>query len=182
MLPVTLRAAMIATTICAATLSGAPAFAQTAPAQTAPAPAATAAITPGHLQAAREVVIGSGIVRTFEAIPQQFAEEARQTFSTTRPEIMKDLNDVLKGLEGDFTTQRDEMVTTAARVFALRLTEPELKEIGTFFKSAAGKRYVETQPQMLDEMFGEMQTWTQKLSDLMITRIRAEMKKRGHDI
>jgi hypothetical protein len=172
-----LRAAMIAATLGLA----APAFAQTIPA--APAPAAPAvAIGPGHLQAARDVVMGSGIVRSFEAIPQQFAEEARQTFSTTRPEIMKDLNEVLKGLEGEFNTQRDQMVTTAARVFAARLSEAELKEIAAFFKSAAGKRYVEIQPQMLDDMFNEMQTWTQRLSDMMITRIRTEMKKRGHEI
>jgi hypothetical protein len=177
MLPVTLRAAMIAATLTLAAPFAAPAFAQTAP-----APAAAASIGPGHLQAARDVVVGSGIVRTFDAIPQQFAEEARQTFSTTRPEIMKDLNEVLKGLEGEFTTQRDEMVTTAARVFAVRLTESELKEIAAFFKSAAGKRYVEIQPEMLDDMFGEMQSWTQKLSDTIITRIRSEMKKRGHNI
>ena len=177
MLPVTLRAAMIAATLSLAAPLAAPAFAQAAP-----APAAAASISPGHLQAARDVVVGSGIVRTFDAIPQQFAEEARQTFSTTRPEIMKDLNEVLKGLEGEFTTQRDEMVTTAARVFAVRLTEAELKEIAAFFKSAAGKRYVEIQPDMLDDMFSEMQSWTQKLSDTIINRIRGEMKKRGHNI
>lgn len=150
----------------------------------APAPSALppAAIGESHLQAGREVVINSGMSRSFDAILPQFVTEVRQTFTTTRPELTKDLNEVIEVIRPELDLQKGEMVTSAARIFASRIGEPELKEIAAFFKSPAGKRYVETQPQILDELFSEMQAWTQKLSEFVVTRVRVEMKKKGHDI
>lgn len=150
----------------------------------APAPSALppAAIAESHLMAGRDVVLNSGMSRSFDAILPQFVAEVRQTFTTTRPELTKDLNEVIDIIRPELDTQKGEMVTSAARIFASRIGEPELKEIANFFKSPAGKRYVETQPQILDELFSEMQSWTQKLSEFVVARVRIEMKKKGHDL
>jgi uncharacterized protein len=152
----------------------------------AQAPATPAAppisITESHLQAGREVVLNSGMSRSFDAILPQFVAEVRQTFTTTRPELTKDLNDVVELVRPELEAQKSDMVTRAARIFANRINEAELKDVAVFFKSTAGKRYVETQPQILDELFSEMQSWTQKLSEFVVARVRVEMKKKGHDI
>ena len=78
--------------------------------------------------------------------------------------------------------QKQRIIDTAARIYATKLTEPELQDIATFFRSPAGKRYVETQPQILDEMVQAMQTWTQEVSEYVMVRVRAEMGKRGHQL
>ena len=75
--------------------------------------------------------------------------------------------------------QKQRMVDIAARTYAAKLSEAELKDLATFFRSPAGKRYVEAQPQLLDEMVREMQTWTQDVSEYVMVRVRAEMGKRG---
>jgi hypothetical protein len=144
--------------------------------------AAPAEISPAALDLAKEVVQSSGVARSFETLIPQFLEQARASLGTTRPEIAKDLGEVITQIRPEFDKQRDDMLNLAARVFAKRLTEPELKDIATFFKSASGQKYVSTQPLMLDELFGEMRTWTRALSEQIVVRIRAEMKKRGHDI
>lgn len=151
-----------------------------APAPTPSAPVAS--VSQSHLQAGRDVVVGSGMSRSFDAILPQFVTEVRQTFTTTRPELTKDLNEVIELVRPEVEARKEEMTTAAAQIFASRLTEAELKDIGTFFNSPSGRRYVETQPLILDEMFKEMQSWTQRLSEFVVTRIRAEMKKRGHEI
>jgi uncharacterized protein len=155
---------------------------QQKPAAPAAAPAAPAEISPAALDLAKEVVQSSGVARSFETLIPQFLEQARASLGTTRPEIAKDLGEVITQIRPEFDKQRDDMMTLAARVFAKRLTEPELKDIATFFKSASGQKYVSTQPLMLDELFGEMQSWTRALSEQIVVRIRAEMKKRGHEI
>ncbi len=157
----------------------APALAQSS---TAPTAAPAAAISASHLAVARDVVVSSGIARSIDTIAPQFAEQVRQTFSATRPEIMKDLNEVLTALRPEVDKERDEMVMATARIFAQRMSEAELTEIARFFASPAGKHYVEAQPQMLDAMFNQMQAWTQRLSENIVTRVRAEMRKRGHEI
>ncbi|WP_407527386.1 DUF2059 domain-containing protein [Methylobacterium oryzisoli] len=159
--------------------AAAPAAAQPKP----PAPAApsAAAISPSHLALAKEVMLNSGISRSFDSIIPVFGDQIKQA-AVTRPELTKDLDDVLLKLGPEMELQKQRMIETASRIYAQRLTEAELREIATFFRSPAGKRYVETQPQVLDEMVQAMQTWTQEVSEYIMVRVRAEMGKRGHQM
>jgi hypothetical protein len=147
----------------------------------APALAQQPAPSAAQIEAARLVVVSSGMVRSFDSLLPQFSEQIRQTL-ITRPELTKDLSEVLDKLKPELEQQKKEMIDAAARIFAGRLSEQELKEIGAFFSSATGRRYVETQPVILDEMFNEMQNWTQRVSQFVIERVRTEMKKRGHEL
>lgn len=158
------------------------ASAQQAPARPAtPAPAAPS-YAPSHLQAASEVVISSGMSRSFEALPLQVALQFKQTITLTRPELVKAFDESIEAMKPDFVRRRDEMVALAARVFASRLSETELKEINGFFGSAVGKKYVASQPELLDGMVNEMQTWARSVEETTISRLREEMKKKGHTI
>ena len=165
----------------------APKPAQAAPAKPAAPPAAPAApaqppgISASHLALAKEVMLSSGIARSFDSIIPAFGEQIRQA-AVTRPELTKDLNEVLIGLDPEMELQKQSMIDTAARIYAGRLNEPELAEIAAFFRSPAGKRYVDTQPQVLDDMVQAMQTWTQSVSEYVMVRVRAEMSKRGHQL
>ncbi|WP_246683085.1 DUF2059 domain-containing protein [Methylobacterium sp. WL9] len=144
-------------------------------------PAAPAPIGPSHLALAREVMFNSGIARSFDSIVPALAEQIKKN-AVTRPELAKDLDEVIKGLQPEMELQKQRIIDVAARIYAGRLAEPELKEIVVFFRSPAGKRYVETQPQVLDELVGAMQDWTQEVSEYMMIRVRAEMGKRGHQL
>ncbi|MDR7038265.1 MULTISPECIES: DUF2059 domain-containing protein [Methylobacterium] len=158
----------------------APAPQQKPPAKPAAAPAAPA-ISPNHLALAREVMLGSGIARSFDSIIPAFAEQIRKQ-AVTRPELQKDLEEVLASLEPEMELQKQRMISTAAGIYAKQLNEAELQEIANFFRSPAGKRYVQTQPQVLDDMVAAMQTWTQDVSEYVMVRVRAEMGKRGHQL
>ncbi|AMB45449.1 DUF2059 domain-containing protein [Methylobacterium sp. AMS5] len=149
----------------------------------APPPAAAPEpdLSAAHLALAREVMLSSGIARSFDSIIPTMAEQIRKN-AVTRPDLAKDLDDVLKGLDPEMELQKQRLITIAARIYAKRLNEAELKDIVTFFRSPAGKRYVETQPQILDDMVGAMQDWTQEVSEYIMVRTRAEMGKRGHQL
>ena len=155
------------------------------PAAPAPAPSTPAAQTPAysasHLAVAREVMLSSGIARSFDSIIPAFGDRIRQN-AVTRPELAKDLDSVLASLEPELELQKQAMIDVASRIYASRLTEAELNEIAAFFRSPAGNRYVETQPQVLDDIVGAMQTWTQDVSEYVMVRVRAEMAKKGHQL
>ena len=171
----------------AALLAATPALAQTrpaAPAPAAPAPAAQPSPSqpgPSHLAVAREVMLSSGIARSFDSMLPVFAEQIKQA-AVTRPELSKDLDAVLEGLQPEMEMQKQEMINVAARIYATRLSEAELKDIAAFFRTSSGRRYVETQPQVLDDMVQQMQAWTQQVSQYVMVRVRAEMGKRGHNL
>lgn len=190
-----ISAGLFAATLLSAPLAVLPAFAQgqkspakpgaaaqaPAPAPAAPAAPAEPEISPSHLALAREVMLNSGISRSFDSIIPAFAEQIKRN-AITRPELTKDLDEVLKSLEPEAEMQKQRMVDIAAKIYAKRLSEAELKDVVAFFRSPSGKRYVETQPQVLDDLVGAMQDWSQDVSEYMMVRVRVEMGKRGHQL
>lgn len=159
-----------------------PVLAQQPAAPAAPAQPAALPIPASQLAAARELVISSGMSRGFDALIPQFMEQLKATFAASRPEIAKELADTLTQLRPEFDQKRDEMVDTAARLYAQALSESDLKNIAAFFKSPSGTAYVASQPKVLDGLFGAMQAWSRGLSEFMLTRVRAELKKKNIDL
>ena len=164
----------------AAFLVAAPAFAQ-APAPAAK-PAATAEPTAAQLSLGKEVLVASGVSRSFGLAVPQMLDSIGTRVTQTRPDLIKDLNAVLESMKPDFDKRVDAMIDQGARAYATRFSEDELKQIAAFFKSATGAKYVESQPAILNDMFVAFQGWQQQLSADMMTRVREEMKKKGHEL
>jgi uncharacterized protein len=143
------------------------------------APATQVQISESHLAVAREVVVGSGLARTFEGMPQQIADQIRVGYTRTRPEIVKDMEEALKPIISDMNRSTEQMVTASARLYATRISEPELKEAATFFKSAAGQKYVNSQSAVMNDLFTEMQVFSQTMGNVMMDRLREELRKKN---
>jgi hypothetical protein len=168
-------------------IAACPAMAQDAPAappaSPAPvAPATPAPITPSQLAAARALVIASGMSRSFTVVIPQFVNQIGSSLTETRPELTEDLKAVFAALAPEFIQQADEMTDIAAQIFAKHMSEADLKAAVAFFTSPSGKQYVAAQPPILTDIVTAMQGWQGKVSTNMMTRVREEMKKKGHDI
>jgi hypothetical protein len=149
------------------------------PAQGAPAPAPAPAAS--HLAVAREIALASGIVRSIDVIPPQLFERLREQI-VARPELSKDMNDIIKALEPEMELQKQQAINAIALIYTRVMTEAELRDVSAFFKSPSGRKYVETQPAVLDELVREMQVWSQDLAEYVMIRVRAEMQKKGHQL
>ena len=154
------------------------AFAQ----QPAPAPAAAPQISAAHLAAARDVVESSGISRSFTPLVGQFMDQIAGTATRTRPELINDMKAVMTQLKPEFDKQTNEIVDITARIFAGRLSETELKDTAAFFKSASGKKYVETQPRFLDDLVPAIDGWAARTLPATVDQVRAIMNQKGHKL
>jgi hypothetical protein len=170
---------------CAAILSAGLAMGVSAGALAQGAPAAAPAVAPlpptSHLLAARDVVIISGLSGTFSNIYNDFIVNMRQNL-VTRPEVSKDLEATFAALKPEADRRVEDMIAAASVVFARGMTEAELKEVSAFFNSPVGRKYNQARPQMINEVYQQLQPWTYRTSDFFYQFTRAEMKKRGHDI
>ena len=163
-----IRISRLAATSVALFMLAGPAFAQTQP-------------SPSHLALARDVAISSGMSRSFDAMSEPFLQQLQQ-MNVTRPEIRTDLEQVVALLRPEVEQQKQKMIDNAARAFASRLTEAELKDVATFYKSPAGVKYVQIQPGVLDDIVRDLATWSQQTAQFVMTRAREEMSKRGHQL
>ena len=165
----------------AASLAVAPVHAQTS----APPPAATpapGAPTAAQIALGKEIVVNSGVSRSFAIVIPQFLDQIGTRVTQTRPDLIKDLNVVMEQIKPEFDKRVDEIVDIAGRLYAERLTDQQLKDVSAFFKSASGVKYVEQQPLVLNALYVFMQSWQQQISQDMMARVREEMKKKGHEM
>jgi hypothetical protein len=121
------------------------------------------------------------MTRSFDAMSAPLLLQLQQ-MNVTRPEIKADLDQVVELLRPEVEQQKQLMIDSAARTFASRMTEAELKDVANFYKSPAGMKYVQMQPAVLDEVVRDLAVWTQRVSEFIMTRAREEMGKRGHQL
>ena len=138
--------------------------------------------TPGAVAAAREVVELKGGTAMFDPIIVGVVEQTKVALVQTNPQLSRDLDAVSAQLRGEYAPRREELVAEAAKFYAQRFTEAELKELVAFFKTPVGKKMVVQEPQALDETFQFVQQWSQRVGEEIMNRFRAEMKKKGHNL
>jgi hypothetical protein len=158
------------------------AFAQAQPKAPAYLPN-TAPVPDAKFAMARELVQISGIDRGFQGFVPEMLRELNGNITRTRPELIADMNKVMQEvIVPEFNKRTDEMTDQAARIVAVSMTDDELKGTLAFLKTPAGKKYVEMQPQVMNGVIKSLDAWNRQLSVEMMDRVRAEMKKKGHDL
>lgn len=148
----------------------------------AQAPTPQPDIPQSHLLAARDVLMLTGVSDSFESIYGEFQKSVRQMVLTTRPELQKDTDEVIAALKVDAEKKREDIIASAAFIFAKYMSEADLKEVANFFRSPVGQRYSAARPKALDEIFALLQPWSVNTSNFLFDRFSEEMRKRGHQL
>ncbi len=130
---------------------------------------------------AKELIASTGAASVFDPLIAGVVEQAKLLFLQQNPALAKDLNEISAKLRADLAPRNAELSDEMARLYASRFTEPELKAILVFYQSPVGKKLLVQQPNVVDTSMKYAQDWANKLSDQVISTMRAELKKRGHD-
>ena len=147
-----------------------------APQASAPQPSAAAILL------AKQIVQIKGVEKMFNPLVDGVVERVKDQFMQTNFMWAKDLNEVAANLKRDYAPRVNELVDATARIYASHFTEAELKDILAFYQSPLGQKMVVEEPKALDESVANAGQFGDNLSEEVINKMRAEMKKRGHDI
>jgi hypothetical protein len=153
--------------------TGRPAAAQGA-ARPAPSPAA--------ILLAKQIMETKHVDDIFKPLIRGVVVKTRDMFMQTNFMWSKDLNEVAVKLEQDFNSRIKELVDDAARIYATHFNEQELKQLLSFYQTPLGQKVIIEEPKALDESMAMAGTWADNFSQDVINKMRAEMKKRGHDL
>ncbi len=164
-----------------------PAAPQQAPAQEQAAlPPGPRVVNPNPSNAAvamaREVIVMKGANQMFEAVVPGVIEQAKNMFIPTNPQLGSELNEVATLLRKEYETKKSDVLNEVARSYARRFGEQDLKELLAFYKSNLGRKVLAEEPLAIEDSMKRAQEWANEFSEQMITRMRAEMKKKGHDL
>jgi hypothetical protein len=148
----------------------------------APATAPAAAPSPAAMLLAKQIVELKGVKDMFEPVARGVIEKAKDGFLQNNFMWQKDIDEIALNMHKDYDARSAELVDTTARIYASHFTEPELKTILTFYQSPLGKKMVAQEPKAMDESMASAAQWADNLSNDIVNKMRAEMKKRGHDM
>lgn len=165
----TIRAAFIAALACAA-ISAVPASAQQA------SPSASS------IAMAKEMITLKGGTTMFERIVPGVIESAKNSLVPTNPGVIPQLNEVAAILHKEMEAKKAELINEVSTIYAQRFTEQELKELLAFYKTPLGRKAINEEPAALDASMKRAQTWADDLYEKVLSRFRAEMKKKGYDL
>jgi hypothetical protein len=147
----------------------------------APAPAG-ASPSPASLLLAKQIVEIKGVQNIFAPLVRGVVDKTRDMFMQTNFMWSKDLNEVAAIEEKKFAPRVSELVDATARIYATHFTEPELKQLLVFYQSPVGRKALVEEPKVVQESMASAGSWGDNLSQEVITDMRREMKKRGHDM
>ena len=145
-------------------------------------PAAAQTPDKQHLAAARSMMDKSGASKGFDAVVPSFLEESKRLFLQTRPEIATELDQVSLSLAPEFIKRKEDLLNQIATVYVRRFSRDELRQIEAFYSTPVGQKFVDLLPGVLGEVRGISSEWSTRLSEDIVSRMRAELKKRGIDI
>ncbi|RFB80166.1 DUF2059 domain-containing protein [Methylovirgula sp. 4M-Z18] len=162
-------------------LTGAAMAQQAAPAPQSAAAPAQPQPSAAQIELGRQLVVASGLSRSFDNMIPLLGAQFIRTFSARRPEIANDIDAAVKATMPAMELRREQILTTLGTIQAQNMSEQELKDTIAFFNSPSGKKYVEAQPAMVDGVALAIDDWTNKLSADMLQLVRDELKKKNID-
>jgi hypothetical protein len=97
------------------------------------------------------------------------------------PNLGKDINEVELIVRKEGAARKEELHKEIALGYASAFTEQELKDMIAFYKTPLGKKIIEQEPKAGDQSTKRAQVWIDKYAENVIAKMRAEMRKRGHN-
>jgi uncharacterized protein len=131
---------------------------------------------------AKEIIAVKGGNQLYDPVIPQIIERARTIFIQSNPMLVTPINEVAAKLRAELTPRVNELINDGAKLYAARFTEQELKDALAFYKSPLGRKIITQEPIILDQSAANMDTWANKFAEEVISKFRAEMRRKGHEI
>ncbi len=145
------------------------------------APQATAPATPSAeaVAAARELMAASGVARQFDAMLPAMMAQMTQAFVQMQPQHEKVIRETLAQVSKRGLDRKSELIDEVAKLYAREISAADMQELTRFFKSAAGKRFVDSQMKILPDAMRVGQQWGEKIGREIDAEMRNELRKKG---
>ena len=139
-------------------------------------------VSPAQLALAKQIVEIKGVKAMFAPLVHGVIKKTTDSVLQTNMMWGKDINEISAQIEKDYAPRGQEIVDATARFYAGHFSEAELKQILAFYQSPVGQKMLLDEPRALDESMAYAGSWGDSLSIEVMSRLRAEMEKRGHDM
>ena len=118
----------------------------------------------------------------YDPVVSNLIERTKGALMQTNIMLGRELNEVAAKLRTELAPRSAELVNDAAKLYAARFTEQELRNTLAFYKSPLGQKVIAEEPAILNQSMSNVETWAAKFAEEVMIKFRVEMKKKGHEL
>ena len=146
------------------------------------APARAQSASPDAMAAAKELVIASKAADGFKSVLPLIVQQMKPTIVKGRAAVDKDFDAVTPPLLEAASQQMGKFVDEIAAVYAANFSADELRQVTAFYQTPAGQKFLEKMPVIAQQSMMTGQKLGQQITQDLETRIKEELRKRGHKV
>jgi hypothetical protein len=145
----------------------------------AAAPAMAQEVAPEHLSAAKAAVAASGSTASLDVILPSEAEKIKQQLIANRPDAADKITAIVDATAIAMASRRRDLEDEVARGYAKLFTAAELKAIGDFYNSSAGKKLIEQTPAVGRMIEQSARVWSNGIVRDLQQEVAKKLKEAG---
>lgn len=145
-------------------------------------PASAQEITPEHLAMARKYVDLTDRSAIYEATLVQTAVSSMRTIISQNPGMAEPVDAAITKILESYKDRKGELLDQFARVYALRFSADEMKQIVEFYESPTGTKLAQANADINGDLQRIMQIFEANLKTEFFAKLRSELKASGYDI
>jgi hypothetical protein len=138
--------------------------------------------SPEAAAAARELVEAARTTAQFKTLLPLMMQQMRPVVVQGRPEVERDYDRIVPLLMELANRQVGEFAEEVAALYARNFTVEEIRQVTAFYRSPVGQKFLEKTPVIAQESMVMGQKFGQRIVQDLQTRMRDELRKRGHNI
>jgi hypothetical protein len=131
------------------------------------------------LTAAQALIVATGASKQFDAVVPMMVKQLEPILLQMVPGKEAEIKEIMALMVERFSQRKSEMLDIIAKIYATKLSEPEMKDLSAFFSKGAGAAFIAKQPEILTESMAAGQQWGEKIGVEIEQQIREELQKRG---
>ena len=117
--------------------------------------------------------------KQFEVVVPLITQQLENAFVNLKPDHAAEIKDVFRIIPEKFSQRKQELLDQVAVLYAERLTADDLNELIKFYKSPIGAKFIQLQPELVQQSMQLGQAWGRKIGQEIDQEVRKQLKERG---
>jgi len=134
---------------------------------------------PARLAAAKELLVVVGSAKQFDVVVPLITQQLENAFVSLKPDHAAEIKDVFRAIPEKFSQRKQELLDQIAALYADKLTADEINEIIRFYKTPIGAKFIQLQPELVQQSMQLGQAWGRKIGQEIEQDVRKQLKDRG---
>ncbi|WIY53728.1 DUF2059 domain-containing protein [Devosia sp. YIM 151766] len=146
------------------------------------APAFAQEVAPEQLALARKYIDLTDRGAVFETTVVEVGIDTMRQIVTQNPEIIDQTNETIGDVIKEYNGRKGELLDQFARVYAMRFTLDELREIVGFYESPTGQKLAAANSEVNADIRRVLQVYTNNLRTEFFAKVRSGLRAKGVEI